>query len=519
MIYFSKPRIAIIIILAMVGIAAALPNFFSLPGAWGEKKLHLGLDLKGGAYLLLEVETDKVLAERGDALVDTIRQTLRQKKYGYTGLGSATGKAVFTLTDVGKTAEVLTLLRRELPSMLVEAQDDDQAGGRIMVSYGEEGRRELLRNVMEQSVEIVRLRVDATGTSEPDIRISGRNRIIVALPGEDPERIKQLLGKTAKLTMHFLGGTLALAEKQGRLPPGTFLLPAKDPGGGEPEFILKRKIAISGERLEQANATFDSPSAAYVVSISFDGLGARQFARITRDNVGKRLAIVLDGQVLSAPVINEPIPGGVAQISGSFTAAEASDLALLLSAGALPAPLTILEERSVGPGIGKDSVEAGKRAAIFGFILVVLFMAFYYRSLGLLADVALLLNLVLLLGLLSMLQATLTLPGIAGIVLTLGMAVDANVLVFERIHEERSLGRTIANAVAKGYERALRTIIDANFTTFIAAMFLYIFGSGAIRGFAVTLSLGLLTSLFTATMVTRLLVVITLRRKPQALGI
>ena len=515
MVYFSKLKVGIIVSLAVFGIATALPNFFTLPGVWGQKKLNLGLDLKGGAYLLLEVETDKVLAERGDALVDTVRQSLRQRKIGYTGLGSASGKAVFTLTDPSKTTEAISLLRRELPTMLVEAREN----GKMVVSYGDEGRRQLLKNVMEQSVEIVRLRVDATGTSEPDIRISGGNRIIVALPGEDPERIKQLLGKTAKLTMHFLGGTLALAEKQGKLPPGTFLLAAKDPVAGEAEYILKRKVAISGERLEQANATFDSQSAAYVVSISFDGLGARQFARVTKDNVGKRLAIVLDGQVLSAPVINEPIPGGVAQISGSFTAAEASDLALLLSAGALPAPLTILEERSVGPGIGKDSVEAGKSAAIFGFILVVLFMGFYYRSLGILADVALLLNLVLLLGLLSLLQATLTLPGIAGIVLTLGMAVDANVLVFERIREERALGRTLVNAVAKGYERALRTIIDANLTTLIAAMFLYIFGSGAIRGFAVTLSLGLVTSLFTATMVTRLLVVIVLRRSPKLLGV
>ncbi len=512
MIYFSRLKIAVVTALSVLGTVAALPNFFSLPGALGEKKLNLGLDLKGGAYLLLEADTDRVLAERGEALVDVIRRALRREKIGYRGLGSTKGRATFALTEPEKASEAIRLLGQELPLM-----DISEQGGRVTVAYTQEGRRQLLKNVMEQSVEIVRLRVDATGTSEPDIRISGGNRIIVALPGQDPERIKQLLGKTAKLTMHFLGGTLKLAEQRGKLPPGTILLPAKDPSSGEPEFILKRKIAVSGERLEQANATFDSQSASYVVSIDFDGLGARQFARLTKDNVGKRLAIVLDGQVLSAPVINEPIPGGVAQISGSFTAAEASDLALLLSAGALPAPLTILEERSVGPGIGRDSVKAGKIAAIFGFVLVVLFMAVYYRLPGVLADVALCLNLVLLLGLLSLLQATLTLPGIAGIVLTVGMAVDANVLVFERIREELRLGRTLVNAVAKGYERALRTIIDANLTTFIASLFLYIFGSGAIRGFAVTLSLGLLTSLFTAIMVTRLLVVLFLRRKPQLL--
>ena len=511
MTYFPPWKIALIAGLAILGVVLALPNFSP---AFGAKKLNLGLDLKGGAYLLLEVETDEALRERTDGMVDLIRRTLRSAKIGYTGLGGGTQRAIFTLKNPDTDATTaLNLLRAEMPTAVIEQADE----GVITIAFGEEQKRQMLKNIMEQSVEIVRLRVDATGTAEPDIRIVGKNRIAVSLPGEDPERIKKLLGKTAKLSMHFLGGTLALAEKQGKLPPGSILIPARNPNQPENQFIIKRKVAISGERLEQANATIDPNGGGYVVSIKFDGLGARQFGRITKENVGKRFAIVLDGQVLSAPVINEPIPGGYAQISGSFSADEAADLALLLSAGALPAPLTILEERSVGPGIGKDSVASGKLAAVIGFMLVVVFMAFYYRGFGVLADFALLLNLVLLLGLLSTLQATLTLPGIAGIVLTLGIAVDANVLVFERIKEELASGRSPINSVSRGYERAVSTIIDANLTTFFAALFLYMFGSGPIKGFAVTLSLGLVTSMFTAVMVTRLLVVLVLRNKPQLL--
>jgi preprotein translocase subunit SecD len=374
---------------------------------------------------------------------------------------------------------------------------------------------------MGQSIEIVRRRVDEFGTTEPTIQRQGEDRILVQLPGvNEPERVKRLIGQTAKMTFHLVddrfqpGGPMPATP-----PPGTFFAKeesARTPGAPPVTYVLKRRVAVSGDSLVDSQPTFEQGRP--VVSFRFDSLGARKFAQVTQQNVGKPFAIVLDGKIISAPVIREPILGGSGIISGSFTAEEANDLAVLLRAGALPAPMTILEERTVGPDLGADSVADGEIACLIGFIAVVVFMFLIYATFGLFANVALLLNLVILVGAMSVLQSTLTLPGIAGIVLTLGMAVDANVLIFERIREELRAGRTTLSAIDAGYQRAFSAILDSNLTTLIAAILLFEFGSGPVRGFAVTLAIGLLTSMFTAIMVTRLMVSIYVAwRRPKLL--
>jgi preprotein translocase subunit SecD len=374
--------------------------------------------------------------------------------------------------------------------------------------------QELKDRALVQSIEIVRRRIDETGTREPTIQRQGKNRIVVQLPGiDDPDRIKSLLGKTAKLTFQMVDIQASVEDAlAGRVPPGSRLLPGEDPQTGPSHYVVRRRIMVSGDRLVDASSGFDQNNRS-AVFIRFDQVGARQFGRATQENVNRPFAIVLDGKVISAPVINEPILGGTAQITGDFSVAEAQDLALLLRAGALPAPLRVVEERTVGPGLGKDSIAAGETASIIGMVLVIGFMIVTYGRFGIMADIALFFNVVLILAVLSLLQATLTLPGIAGIILTIGMAVDANVLIFERIREEVRYGRSPFNAVEIGYQRALTTIIDSNLTTLFAAVFLYSFGSGPIRGFAVTLAIGILTSMFTAIMLTRLMVVQWLRRR------
>jgi protein-export membrane protein SecD len=391
--------------------------------------------------------------------------------------------------------------------------------GDVRIAFTEQMLRERTADVLSRSVEIVRRRIDETGTREPSIQREGDTRILVQLPGlRDPERIKSLLGKTAKLTFRFVDDEVRPGVDP--VPAGSELLPVapSERSGGEKELVVRKRVMVSGDTLVDAQATFQNN--APVVSFRFDTTGAKRFGDATRDNVGKRFAIVLDNQVISAPVIREPILGGSGVISGQFTVQQVQDLSLLLRAGALPAPLTIIEERTVGPGLGADSIAAGKIASILGMAFVVIFMAITYGLFGLLADVALLVNLVLILAALSALQATLTLPGIAGIVLTIGMAVDANVLIFERIREEVRSGRGPVSAIDAGYKRALTTIVDSNLTTLIAAVLLFQFGTGPVKGFAVTLTIGLVTSMFTAIMLTRLLVVFWLRqRRPQALPI
>ncbi|TCS61311.1 protein translocase subunit SecD [Varunaivibrio sulfuroxidans] len=519
MIHFAKWKISLVLGLCLLGVAFAAPNFISakqaaeLPDWVPHKQISLGLDLRGGSYLLLEVKVSAVIRERLDSMVDTVRTTLRKARIPYTNLGVEGNGVVVTVKDPARAEDAYNLVR----SLDQDMHATLGADGKIALMLSDAAVKKRSIAAVQQSIEIVRRRIDETGVREPTIQRQGDSRILVQLPGiNDPGRIKRLLGKTAKMTFHLVDGSTSVAEAMaGHVPPGSRLLPMANEVGpdGKPVMILvKKRVMVSGDTLVDAQPTFDQRTGQPVVSFRFDALGAKRFGEVTTHNVKKPFAIVLDGKVISAPRIQEPILGGSGIITGGFTVQGAQDLALLLRAGALPAPLTILEERSVGPGLGADSIQAGKIASIVGLVFVVVFMVVAYGLFGIMADAALAVNVVLIMALLSLLQATLTLPGIAGIVLTMGMAVDANVLVFERIREEIRLGRTPISAIDAGYSRALSTIIDANVTTLIAALLLYQFGSGPIRGFAVTLAIGIVTSVFTAVMLTRLIVVTWFKR-------
>lgn len=483
-----------------------------LPSFLPSQTVNLGLDLRGGSHLLLEVETDVVIAERMQNLVDQTRAELRNAKIGYTDLGLKGGAVSFKLTDPAqaeKAREVLREMDREL--------DIESSDGVFSLRMTEAQIAERKRAAMNQSVEIVRRRIDETGTREPSIQRQGDNRILVQLPGMDnPERVKNLLGQTAKLTFRLVDEAASM-DKEGRTPPGTERLPsAENPGQ---TWVVQKRIMVSGDTLVDAQPTFQNGEP--VVSFRFDSAGGKRFGEATRTNVGRLFAIVLDNKVISAPVIREPILGGSGVISGRFTTQSAQDLALLLRAGALPAPIKVIEERTVGPGLGADSVKSGTAACLIGLLLAMLFVFLTYGSVfGTFANVALLFNMAQIFAALSILQATLTLPGIAGIILTIGMSLDANVLVFERIREEIRLGRSAVAAIDAGYKHAMSAIIDANMTTLIAAGLMFMFGSGPVKGFAVTLSIGIVTSLFSAIMITHLMVAWWLRgKRPRELPI
>ncbi len=526
MIDFPPWKKFLVVLVCVLGLAYAAPNVVpssyteELPGWLPNKGVSLGLDLRGGSHLLLEVEVQAVIDEYLDSLIDGARAELRKERIRYLGLGKQNGAVSVRIPDAADRDKAVALLK-DIDGEAEATLD----GERIVLSLGDQSLNERTTSAVQQSIEIIRRRIDETGVREPTIQRQGEDRIIVQLPGiDDPERVKRLIGKTARLTFQMVDVENSIQDaSQGRVPPGSLLLPMLDNarGAGGPEQILvKKRVDVHGENLTDAQPSFDGRTNEPVVSFRFDNLGARRFGEVTSKNVNRPFAIVLDGQVISAPTIREPIMGGSGQISGGFSVQEANDLALLLRAGALPAPLTILEERTVGPGLGADSIAAGETASVVGLILVVIFMAIAYGRFGLYADVALLVNIVLILAVLSVLQASLTLPGIAGIVLTIGMAVDANVLVFERIREEVRAGRTPISSIDAGYGRALTTIIDSNITTLIAAVLLYAFGSGPVRGFAVTLAIGIVSSMFTAIMLTRLFVVGWLRRtKPSELPI
>jgi preprotein translocase subunit SecD len=521
MLYFSKWKIALLLLVCLAALVLAAPNVLprdttdKLP-SWLQP-VSLGLDLQGGSYLLLEVDTGYVMHEEQSSLVESIRTTLRKEHVKYADLGVA-GKD-------GVKVRILDAEDRERARQLIHKLDTDVTAemaddGTLTLRYPEQVATKRIGQAVDQSLEIVRRRIDELGTREPSIQREGVERIVVQLPGiKDPDRIKQLLGKTAKLTFHMVDDSTTPQEAlRGHMPPGSEVLPSAETGRGLPEsYVVRKRVEVGGDMLTDAQATFDSTNRA-VVSFKFNAAGGKLFADTSKENVGRLLAIVLDDKVISAPRINEPILGGSGLISGSFTVQQAKDLALLLRAGALPAPLNVLEERTVGPDLGADSIRAGAVASGLGLVLVVVFMVVIYGRLGVIADFALVLNLVILMALLSSLGATLTLPGIAGIVLTMGMAVDANVLIYERIREEIRRGRTLISAVHTGFERAFATILDANLTHMIAAALLYIFGTGPIRGFAVTLGLGIGTSLFTAIMLTRLMVATWIKwRRPKAL--
>ncbi len=526
MVYFPRWQIVLIIAICVLGFAYAAPNLLdrqtaeNLPSWLPNKQISLGLDLQGGSHLLLEVDTDTVLRELMESTVDEMRLQLRQARILYTDLGVEERAAAVTIKEPADLERARALLGDIGP----DTQVREEAGGRLFVELTPQMAEERARSAVQKSQEIIRRRIDETGVREPTIQRQGEERILVQLPGiDDPERMKELLGQTAKLTFHLVDSRMSAAEAtRGRVPPGSELVPSADPDdpSEQPVYLVRKRVVVSGENLSDASPGFDQRTNQPIVNFAFDTVGGRRFADATTEHVGERLAIILDGKVISAPVIREPIRGGRGQISGNFTVSGANDLALLLRAGALPAPLTILEERTVGPGLGADSVAAGEMAGLIGLVAVLVFMAVSYGFFGLMANVALVVNIILIAALLSALQATLTLPGIAGIVLTIGMAVDANVLVFERIREEVRAGRTPISAIDAGYSRAISTIIDANVTTLFAAVLLYVFGSGPVRGFAVTLAIGIVTSLFTAIMLTRLLLVAWLRRtRPQTLPV
>jgi preprotein translocase subunit SecD len=519
-------QVIVVVLICAASVLFALPNLFSqkslgesYPDWLPSQQVNLGLDLQGGSHLLLEVQIEQVLIERIEALVDDVRTALRGERIGYTGLKRRGLKVVLQLTTLENrdaAYDLLSDLDRE-----VQVESDDAGAFELFLT--ESAVVERKSSALSQSIEIIRRRIDETGISEPTIQRQGEDRILVQLPGlDDPERLKRLLGKTAKMSFHLVDQTVTASDlARGRLPPGTMKLPSDDEvdDDGNPRFYpIRKRVMVSGDSLVDSQPTFQDNQA--VVNFRFDTSGAKKFGRVTQENVGRPFAIVLDGKVISAPVIREAILGGSGVISGNFTTQTARDLALLLRAGALPAPMKILEERTVGPDLGADSIEAGKIASLIGLAAVIIFMLLYYGLFGIVADIALIFNLIIILGLLSILQATLTLPGIAGIVLTIGMAVDANVLIFERIREEVKGGRSPISAMEAGYKRAFTTIFDSNLTTLIAAVILYLFGSGPVQGFAVTLGIGIVTSMFTAMVMSRYILVWWLKRfRPKTLPI
>ena len=520
MLNFNFWNIGIISTICFLGIIYSLPNFTPFPKIDGNtflpgKTINLGLDLQGGSYLLLEADINSVVNERLETVNDDVSRKL--KEYDVIPLKKeiTNEKLNIIFNNQEGLLKGKKILRQFFGTELNISSEDEI----LIIEYSELALKQIIDLTIEQAIEIVRRRIDETGTKEPLIQRQGTQRILIQLPGiDDPERIKSLLGKTAKLTFQLVdtNSNAFDVKSSGRVPPGKKLLESYSDDGQY--FVVQRRVMVSGEMLTDARSSFDQngrPS----VSFSLTPEGGKRFGRVTARNIGKPFAIILDGKVVSAPVIQAQIFSS-GQITGQFTVSETKDLSLLLRAGALPAPLTVMEERSVGPGLGKDSVEAGKFASIIGMILVIIFMFFTYGIFGLFANLALFINVTLIISLLSILQATLTLPGIAGIVLTMGMAVDANVLIFERIREELRGGKSVLSSVESGYKRAIGTIIDASLTTLIASACLYGLGSGPIKGFAVTLSIGIITSMFTAIMVTRMLVVFYLRsNKPKKLVI
>jgi preprotein translocase subunit SecD len=523
MLYFANWKVLLISGVCLLGVLLSALNLLTpaqlayLPG-FMRKQVALGLDLRGGSYLLLQVDVAAAQHERLNTVIDSVRNTLRDAHIGYTGLNVEGDAIAFTIRETDRLEEAKRDLAKIDPDLTVEIAPDG-TGTMKFSAVATETRR---RQAVEQSIEIIRRRIDETGTKEPTIQREGQDRILVQLPGVDnPEHVKALLGRTAKLTFQLVDQSVTVEDaRRGRLPPGDEILPAVDEGrgrgGGAGAYVVRKRVMVGGDTLTDAQATFQNNEP--VVSFKFDSVGGKKFGDATRENVGKPFAIVLDNKVISAPVIREPILGGSGIISGSFTVQSASDLALLLRAGALPAPISILEERTVGAELGADSIHAGAVASIVGVVLVVIFMVLFYGLFGVFADIALLFNLCLMLGALSLLGATLTLPGIAGIALTMGMAVDANVLIYERIKEELRGGRSMLSSLEAGFTRAFGTILDSHVTTLVAGILLYWLGSGPVKGFAVTLSIGVLTSLFSAILVTRLQIVTWLRRlKPKAI--
>ncbi len=497
-----------VLLVSLIGLAYAAPNLLSKEQlvAWHEKMpswlpgqtVNLGLDLQGGAQLLLQVDLDTAQKDYWANMVDSLRRQFRSDKIGYQELKAGPDGIMLSLRDPAQLADARKIIRTQDADLQVKEQD-----GKVTINLSEQGLKQRHLRIMEQSIEIVRRRIDESGTKEPVIARQGDNRVIVQLPGvEDPTQIKQLLGTTAKLSFHMVDVQADPHELV--VPSGRLRLPLQeDP---KVNVVIYALADVSGDDLTDARASFDQNSNGAVVGFTFNARGARRFAEITKANVGKPFAIVLDNVIISAPNIREPITGGRGQISGNFNVQDAQNLALLLRAGALPAPLKVVEERTVGPTLGADSIVQGRTASLIGMAAVSLLVLFTYSTFGIIAVISLLVNMVLIFACMSLLQATLTLPGIAGIVLTIGMAVDANVLIYERIREEFRARNNMLAAIDNGFNRALATVIDTNLTALISAIALFTFGTGPIRGFAVTLIVGVTTSLFCAVLLTRVVI-------------
>ena len=495
-------KATLVILVISLGIIFTLPTLLYKENSnnwFFDNKINLGLDLQGGSYLLLEVQTEVLMQEELNNISDSIQFIARGLQTNIINIISEEDEIQLRFSNNDKLEEIREKFKNNYRNVNVTINNNT-----MKIAINEIFKKNIKESAIKQSLEIVRKRIDESGTKEPLIQRSGKKRILLQLPGiKDPERIKELLGTTAKLTFHMVDDEDTISLKANRAPFGKIIV--ADFYNSEIKYLVEKKSRVGGENLVDAKASFD-PQEGHAVSFRFDTTGAQKFGKATSENVGKRFAVILDGVVITAPVINTAITGGSGIITGNFSSQEAADLSVLLRAGALPAPLSIIEERSVGPGLGADSIASGKIAAIIGMICVCIFMILIYGVFGLLANLSLIANLFIIVSLLGTIGATLTLPGIAGIVLTIGMAVDANVLVFERIKEEANKKTSALEAVKNGFDKALSTILDANITTLIAALLLFVFGSGPIKGFSITLSLGVLASMFTAIMFTNFLI-------------
>ena len=492
MLNFSKINILSIYLIFLFISFFSILNFQNEKDPLINKKVNLGLDLQGGSYLLLEIDSDPLIQEKIQSKVIPLKKLLKKNNLNYSNFTINKQDLIFSLNDVEKFKLLLFSKKDNFLNPYIDKYNSFELdleileNNNVRVLFSKYGLLTINNSALKQSIEIVRRRIDDVGTKEPTILQRGDKRILVELPGlKNPERIKNLLGQTAQLNFRLVADNEEFGAEQ---------LISEN---GE-ELNVSKRIVMSGENLIDAQPNFNNQSNEPTVSFTLDRLGAQKFGRTTTDNVGKRLAIVLDGKIVSAPSINEPITSGSGMISGNFSFQEATDLALLLRSGALPTPLDVVEERTVGPDLGEDSIKSGITSLIIGFVLVIFFMIYKYKIFGLVANLALIANLIMLLGILTILEATLTLPGIAGIILTVGMAVDANVLIFERIKEELKTEKSIIHAFDIGYTKAKITVLDANITTLIAAVILFAFGSGPVKGFAITLGIGIITTLYSA---------------------
>jgi preprotein translocase subunit SecD len=531
MLTLTRWKVIICVLAVLFGVAFTLPNVLpqkaldSFPAWVPHQKLNLGLDLQGGSYLLLEVDTAALKTERLTNLIEDVRTTLQTAQIPYTGLGQVGDAITVHVTDASqadKAFQALTKLAQPIQNTATrDLEVTTQPGGQIRVALSAQAMQAESAKAVEQSIEKIRRRVDALGTKEPSITSQGVNRIVVEAPGEsDPERLKDVIGKTAKLTFQMVDDTVTAEDQAaGRIPPDDQVLPSDNPNEGP--VVVKRRALVSGDMLTDASQGFDSQSGEANVNFRFNGIGSRRFGEATAQNIGKRFAIVLDGKNLEAPVIRSAIEGGQGQITGNFTPQSANDLAVLLRGGALPAKLNVIEQRSVGAELGADAVRAGQISAALGFLVILSFIVLAYGFLfGGIAVAALVVNALLIIAAMSVTQATLTLPGVAGMILSMALAVDASVLIYERMRDEGRAGHPAMAAADHGFRRALVSILDANVTTLIAGGIMFQFGAGPVRGFAWSLSIGVFTSVFSAVIVTQVLLGVWFRTaRPKKLPI